>query len=63
MVAMPVFTSRAFRHSALFVRADGPVDDPSALSGARIGIPEWTQTATVYARAILEHEFGSACAT
>jgi 4,5-dihydroxyphthalate decarboxylase len=58
IVAVPVFISRAFRHSALFVRDGGPVDDPSALSGGRIGIPEWTQTATVYARAILEHEFG-----
>ena len=60
IVAVPVFISRAFRHSALFVRDDGPVDRPSALSGGRIGIPEWTQTATVYARAILEHEFGVA---
>ena len=47
LVAIPVFTSRAFRHSAIFVRGDGPVDDPAALAGARIGVPEWTQTATV----------------
>ena len=58
LIAVPVFISRAFRHSAIFVRDDGPVDNPAALSGGRIGIPEWTQTATVYARAILEHEFG-----
>jgi len=56
--AIPVFPSRAFRHSAIFVRADGPVDRPEALAGARIGVPEWTQTATVYARAVLEHEYG-----
>jgi 4,5-dihydroxyphthalate decarboxylase len=60
LVAIPVFTSRAFRHSAIFVRDDGPVDDPAALSGARIGVPEWTQTATVYARGVLAHEFGVA---
>jgi 4,5-dihydroxyphthalate decarboxylase len=58
VVAVPVFISRAFRHSAIFVRDDGPVDNPSALAGGRIGIPEWTQTATVYARGILQHEFG-----
>ncbi|HEY1275865.1 MAG TPA: hypothetical protein VGF25_13185 [Thermoleophilaceae bacterium] len=58
LVAIPVFTSRAFRHSAIFVRADGPVGDPAALAGGRVGIPEWTQTATVYARGVLEHEFG-----
>lgn len=62
LVAIPVFTSRSFRHSAIFVRADGPVDDPAALAGARIGVPEWTQTATVYARGVLAHEFGVALA-
>ena len=60
LVAIPVFTSRAFRHSAIFVRDDGPVDDPAALAGARIGVPEWSQTATVYARGVLAHEFGVA---
>jgi 4,5-dihydroxyphthalate decarboxylase len=58
LVAIPVFTSRAFRHSAIFVREDGPVGDPGALRGGRIGVPEWTQTATVYARGLLEHELG-----
>src|ERR1700737_2586353 len=44
LVGIPVFTSRAFRHSAIFILDDGPLDDPAALSGARIGVPEWTQT-------------------
>jgi 4,5-dihydroxyphthalate decarboxylase len=60
LVAIPVFTSRSFRHSAIFIRADGPRDDPAALAGKRIGIPEWTVTATVYARGLLEHEYGVA---
>jgi 4,5-dihydroxyphthalate decarboxylase len=51
LVAIPAFTSRSFRHSAIFVREDGPVDDPGALR--RVGVPEWTQTATVYARGVL----------
>ena len=58
VIALPVFPSRSFRHSAIFVRADGPVDDPRALARGRIGIPEWTQTATVYARGVLQHEYG-----
>jgi 4,5-dihydroxyphthalate decarboxylase len=58
ITAIPVFPSRSFRHSAIFVRADGPVDDPGALAGGRIGVPEWTQTATVYARGLLEHTYG-----
>ncbi|MDQ6821794.1 MAG: 4,5-dihydroxyphthalate decarboxylase [Actinomycetota bacterium] len=58
VVGIPVFTSRAFRHSALYVRDDGPRDDPGALSGGRIGIPEWTVTATVYGRDLLSKEYG-----
>jgi 4,5-dihydroxyphthalate decarboxylase len=60
LIAIPAFTSRAFRHSAIFIRDDGPVDDPQALRGASIGVPEWTQTATVYARGVLAHEYGVA---
>jgi 4,5-dihydroxyphthalate decarboxylase len=60
LVAIPVFISRAFRHSAIFVRDDGPVDRPEALAGCRIGIPEWSQTATVYARGLLAHDYGVA---
>jgi 4,5-dihydroxyphthalate decarboxylase len=58
LTAIPVFPSRMFRHSAIYVRLDGPVDKPRALAGARIGVPEWTQTAGVYARALLEHRYG-----
>jgi 4,5-dihydroxyphthalate decarboxylase len=58
IIAIPVFPSRCFRHSALFIRADGPVDNPGALAGGRIGVPEWTQTATVYARAALAGQYG-----
>ncbi|HEY1597912.1 MAG TPA: hypothetical protein VGF74_21105 [Thermoleophilaceae bacterium] len=58
LTAIPVFPSRAFRHAAIFVRAGGPVDDPKALAGGRIGVPEWTQTATVYARGALQHQYG-----
>jgi len=58
VIAIPVFPSRAFRHSAIFVRPDGPVDDPAALAGGRIGVPEWTQTATVYVRGLLAEQYG-----
>lgn len=58
LTAIPVFPSRSFRHSAIYIRHDGPVDQPEALAGARIGFPEWNVTATVYARALLQHEYG-----
>jgi 4,5-dihydroxyphthalate decarboxylase len=57
-VAIPVFPSRTFRHSALYVRSDGPVGDPRALAGGRIGVPEWTQTATVWVRGMLQDDYG-----
>jgi 4,5-dihydroxyphthalate decarboxylase len=56
LVGIPVFPSRSFRHSGIFIRKDGPVDDPGALRGKRVGIPEWTVTATVYQRALLQHD-------
>ena len=59
LTAIPVFPSRVCRHSSIFVRHDGP-SDPKELSGARIGVPEWAQTASVYTRALLRHEWGIA---
>lgn len=57
MVGLPVFPSRVFRHSAFYVRA-GELTDPEHLRGKRIGVPEWAQTAAVYGRALLTHEWG-----
>src|SRR3981081_2273642 len=55
--AIPVFPSRVCRHSSIFVRPDGP-RQPAQLAGARIGVPEWAQTASVYTRSLLMHEWG-----
>ena len=57
LTAIPVFPSRVCRHSSIFVRRGGPTD-PKELAGARIGVPEWAQTASVYTRALLVHEWG-----
>ena len=57
-VALPVFPSRVFRQGSLFVRRNGPVKKVSDLVGRRIGIPEWAQTAAVYSRGFLQHEYG-----
>ena len=58
LVGIPVFPSRVFRHSSMYVRADSGIDHPSKLRGARVGIPEWAQTAAVYSRGLLVHEYG-----
>lgn len=58
LIALPVFPSRVLRHSAIYVRTDGPVKAPADLAGRRVGVPEWAQTAGVYARGLLKDEFG-----
>jgi 4,5-dihydroxyphthalate decarboxylase len=52
-VALPVFVSRAFRHSSIYVREGGALTEMAQLRGKRIGVPEWAQTASVYTRGIL----------
>jgi 4,5-dihydroxyphthalate decarboxylase len=56
--AIPVFPSRLFRHSAFYVAARAGIREPADLAGRRVGIPEWAQTAGVWARALLQHEYG-----
>jgi 4,5-dihydroxyphthalate decarboxylase len=56
MVGLPVFPSRVFRHSAFYVRA-GEITSPDQLRGKRLGLPEWAQTAAVYMRGLLTHEW------
>jgi 4,5-dihydroxyphthalate decarboxylase len=57
-VGIPVFPSRVFRHSAFYVRADRNIGSPKDLEGKRVGIPEWAQTAGIYARGFLAETAG-----
>lgn len=57
-IGVPVFPSRAFRHTSIVVRTDRGIDNPADLKGRRIGTPEYQLTACVWARALLEDEFG-----
>ena len=56
-VGLPVFLSRAFRHTSIYVRTDR-VQKPEDLKGRRIGLPEYQLTANVWARAILDDDHG-----
>lgn len=58
LVAIPVFPSRVPRHSSIYVRRDGPVKAPADLMGRKVGIPEWAQTAAIYSRGMLAHQYG-----
>lgn len=50
MLAIPVFPSRVFRHSAVYVREGGKVRKPEDLAGKKVGLPQWSQTASIYAK-------------
>jgi len=56
-VAVPVFLSRAFRHTSIYVRTDR-IRRPQDLKGRRIGVPEYQLTAIVWARSILQDDYG-----
>jgi 4,5-dihydroxyphthalate decarboxylase len=58
MVAIPVFPSRVHRHSAIYVRQGAGIKGAKDLEGRAVGIPEWAQTAGIYARGILAEEYG-----
>ncbi len=57
-VAIPVFVSRAFRHSGIYVRTDRGIKAPADLKGRTVGVPEYQMTAAVWIRGILEDEYG-----
>ncbi len=57
-VAIPVFPSRFFRHSCIFVSAKSGIREPKDLAGRRVGNPEYQMTAPVWIRGILADEYG-----
>jgi len=57
-VGLPVFPSRVFRHGSIFVNPAAGIGRPEDLRGRRVGVPEYGQTANVWVRAILQHDYG-----
>ena len=56
LVALPVFPSRKFRHSEIWVNTQAGIRAPADLRGKRIGAMEYQQTAAVWQRAMLQHD-------
>jgi 4,5-dihydroxyphthalate decarboxylase len=57
IVGIPVFPSRIYRHTSIFVHSDR-IKEPADLAGSRIGIPGWANSAGVWARGLLADMHG-----
>lgn len=57
-IAIPIFPSRYFRHSCIYVNANSGIREPKDLIGKRVGNPEYQMTAPVWIRGILSDEYG-----
>lgn len=59
-IAVPVFPSRMFRHSGLYIRNDAGIRTPEDLKGRDVGIPVYAMTAGLWIRGILQDDYGVA---
>jgi 4,5-dihydroxyphthalate decarboxylase len=57
-IAIPVFTSRFFRHSCVYINVHKGISRPEDLQGKTVGVPEYQMTAAVWLRGIFQHEYG-----
>ena len=58
MIAIPVFPSRVFRHGHILVNAHAGINEPKDLIGKRVGAQEYQQTAAIWQRGLLQHDYG-----
>src|SRR5207237_3116600 len=57
-IAIPVFPSRFFRHSCIFINTKSGIKKPEDLKGKKVGVPEYQMTAPVWIRGILSDDHG-----
>lgn len=57
-IAVPVFPSRMFRHSAIYIRTDRGIAKPEDLKGREVGVPVYAMTASLWVRGMLQDDYG-----
>jgi len=60
LIGIPVFPSKTFRHSCIYINTDSGIQKPADMAGKRVGVPEYQITMATWARGILQHEYGVA---
>jgi len=58
LIALPVFLSRGFRHSNLFVNPASGIRRPEDLRGKKVGLSFYDPTTPVWVRGFLQHQYG-----
>ena len=56
-VGLPIFTTRRMFQVGILVRKDRGIEKPSDLKGKKMGVPEYQQTAALWTRGHLQHEY------
>jgi 4,5-dihydroxyphthalate decarboxylase len=59
-VAVPVALSKIFRHSCIYVRTGAGIEAPADLKGKRVGTSQYSSTALMFMRGMLQHDYGVA---
>ena len=60
LIGIPVFPSKTFRHSCIYINTDSGIKKPADMASKRVGVPEYQITMATWARGILQHEYGVA---
>jgi 4,5-dihydroxyphthalate decarboxylase len=58
LIGIPVFPSKTFRHSCIYIHTDSGIKKPADMAGKKVGVPEYQITMAIWARGILQHEYG-----
>lgn len=57
-VGIPVYPSRRFRHEHVWISTRAGIHSPKDLKGKRVGVQEFVQTAALWIRGFLQHDYG-----